>query len=614
MEDASDEASGPDDGMIALPPSAAGGATAGGGGGSFTCRYDSEDEAERTGGVVFADPKPRPIPRAVRRAVAARARTAPTVAAPSPYHMGEHRTVAGFSPPATLAGPARQPSKSSQPSPEALGWRAVGAGSKMSGWDGNARKSTDTPKPVVPMATSRRQGRHQHHKRARIQALETRPVAPGTATPHDPGGPSNVHLDLQEDSDDGGGQSPPTSPLTDALESPLVDIAEVAPTAHADDEALDEDAIQQILDDAHWDQAPMHEGEVRWSLRDPRAGPHTAASTIGAASSSSSSSSPPFLPSSSSTSPPLHLAAARPTTPLPPLAPATHEVPPPTEGNRAGQNARKKAGWKRFRDGTVGGGDRPEAQQPVGGEGGHVHGAPGGFVAWERRFYGRMLEAELMVDEEVRALAALDSASVAMVPPATLGGQVRGVGEGADGVGRACAGAEGAGPRKSSHHGAAGDEHSQEDGGGGGGQDNEATAGAEQEQSAGGAGGGCSFVMRRADFGRGDGSRRNDAVEVGGVASVRGSGAAASAGLEGGGEMSCGSSEGAVSGVSRATGGCASAGGGAGADRAIKGAVTGECDRLLEKKTGKTAGKKQRRKIMAAMEKLQILSPISGED
>ena len=77
---------------------------------------------------------------------------------------------------------------------------------------------------------------------------------------------------------------------------------------------------------------------------------------------------------------------------------------------------------------------------------------------------------------------------------------------------------------------------------------NQATAGAEREQSAVGAGGGCSLVMRRADIGRGDGSRRNDAVEVGGVASVRGSGAAASEGLEGSCATSCGSSEGAVCG------------------------------------------------------------------
>ena len=70
------------------------------------------------------------------------------------------------------------------------------------------------------------------------------------------------------------------------------------------------------------------------------------------------------------------------------------------------------------------------------------------------------------------------------------------------------------------------------------------------------------MVMRRADIGRGDGSRRNDAVEVGGVASVRGSGAAASAGLEGSGVMSCESGESAVSGVSHATGESESAGGG----------------------------------------------------
>ena len=53
------------------------------------------------------------------------------------------------------------------------------------------------------------------------------------------------------------------------------------------------------------------------------------------------------------------------------------------------------------------------------------------------------------------------------------------------------------------------------------------------------------------------------------MASVRGSGAAASAGLESSGAMSCGSSEGAVSGVSGATGGCDSAGCGEDVPRAV---------------------------------------------
>jgi len=97
-----------------------------------------------------------------------------------------------------------------------------------------------------------------------------------------------------------------------------------------------------------------------------------------------------------------------------------------------------------------------------------------------------------------------------------------------------------------------------------------APAGTEFEQSAVGNGGGCSVGMRHADVGRGDGTRRNDDVEVGDVARVRGSGAAARAGLEPFGATICESSEGVVSRESHATGGCDSAGGGGGAIRAVE--------------------------------------------
>ena len=138
-------------------------------------------------------------------------------------------------------------------------------------------------------------------------------------------------------------------------------------------------------------------------------------------------------------------------------------------------------------------------------------------------------------DDETTTLVAMDAAAAAKASASgTGGGDGSGSGDCGDGGwGRKCGGVEcearGTLERTVSM--------------------NQATAGAKQEQSAVGAGGGCSLVMRRADIGRGDGSRRNDAVEVGGVASVRGSGAAASAGLEGSDAMSCEFSKGAVSGV-----------------------------------------------------------------
>jgi len=65
----------------------------------------------------------------------------------------------------------------------------------------------------------------------------------------------------------------------------------------------------------------------------------------------------------------------------------------------------------------------------------------------------------------------------------------------------------------------------------------------------------CSVLMRYTDIGTGDGSRLKDAGEVGVVASVRGTGAMASAGADGSGSTSCESSKGLASETSWTTGG-----------------------------------------------------------
>jgi len=177
------------------------------------------------------------------------------------------------------------------------------------------------------------------------------------------------------------------------------------------------------------------------------------------------------------------------------------------------------------------------------------------FVAWEQRYKRRRLAEVQLADDERMSLLAMDAVAVVNAAARGTGDGGRGGGGGGWGRKRAveeCEVREMSLRRTSIKY---------------------APAGTEFEQSAVGNGGGCSVGMRHADVGRGDGTRRNDDVEVGDVARVRGSGAAARAGLEPFGATICESSEGVVSRVSRVTEGCDSAGGGGGAICAVK-----ECD------------------------------------